>query len=45
VPLGRTVGLQYLRGFVEDMKASGFVKAALERANQADAVIAPAAAN
>jgi hypothetical protein len=27
------------------MKASCFVKAALERANQADAVIAPAAAN
>jgi polar amino acid transport system substrate-binding protein len=45
VPLGRTVGLQYLRGFVEEMKASCFVKAALERANQADAVIAPAAAN
>jgi polar amino acid transport system substrate-binding protein len=45
VPLGRTVGLQYLRTFVEDMKATGFVRKALDRANQPDAVIAPPAVN
>lgn len=44
-PLGRDVGLRYLRNFVEEMKASGFVKQALERANQADAVVAPPADN
>ncbi len=42
-PLGRPAGLAYLRTFVEDMKASGFVAKALERANQPDAVIAPPA--
>jgi polar amino acid transport system substrate-binding protein len=44
-PLGRDLGLRYLRSFVEEMKASGFVKKALERANQPDAVIAPPAEN
>jgi polar amino acid transport system substrate-binding protein len=44
-PLGRDLGLRYLRSFVEEMKASGFVKKALERANQPDAVIAPPADN
>lgn len=44
-PLGRDLGLRYLRSFVEEMKASGFVKKALERANQSDAVIAPPAEN
>jgi hypothetical protein len=33
--------LHYLQSFVEEMKASGFVKAGLERAHQGDAVIAP----
>ena len=41
-PLGRDAGLQYLKAFVEEMKASGFVAKSLERAGQADAVIAPA---
>jgi polar amino acid transport system substrate-binding protein len=41
-PLGRDAGLQYLKTFVEEMKASGFVAKSLERAGQADAVIAPA---
>jgi polar amino acid transport system substrate-binding protein len=44
-PLGRDAGLHYLRNFVEEMKASGFVKKALERAHQPDAVIAPPAEN
>ncbi len=36
-------GLRYLKSFVEDVKASGFVAAALERSHQADAAIAPPA--
>jgi polar amino acid transport system substrate-binding protein len=42
-PLGRDIGLRYLRTFVEEMKASGFARNALDRANQLDAVIAPPA--
>jgi polar amino acid transport system substrate-binding protein len=42
-PLGRDNGLKYLHGFVEEMKASGFVKSALERADQPGDIIAPAA--
>ena len=33
----------YLRGFVEEMKASGFVADALKRSNQPDAAVAPPA--
>jgi polar amino acid transport system substrate-binding protein len=40
VPLGHDAGLQYLRGFVEDMKASGFVRKSLDRAEQTAAVVA-----
>jgi polar amino acid transport system substrate-binding protein len=40
-PLDRNAGLQYLKTFVEEMKASGFVAKSLQRAGQADAVIAP----
>jgi polar amino acid transport system substrate-binding protein len=42
-PLGRDAGLKYLSAFVEEMKASGFVKNALERAGQATDLAAPAA--
>jgi len=42
-PKGRAAGLAYLRGFVEEMKASGFVADALKRSNQPDAVVAPKA--
>jgi len=42
-PKGRPAGLRYLRRFVEEMKASGLVAAALERSGQADAVVAPPA--
>jgi polar amino acid transport system substrate-binding protein len=33
-PKGRTAGAAYLRGFVEEMKASGFVADALTRSRQ-----------
>jgi polar amino acid transport system substrate-binding protein len=42
---GRHAGARYLRAFVEEMKASGFVADALRRSNQPDAVVAPPAAD
>ena len=44
-PKGRLAAIRYLRGFVEEMKASGFVADALRRSNKPDAAVAPAAAN
>ncbi len=44
-PKGRTAAAKYLRGFVEEMKASGFVAEALKRSNQPDAAVAPPATN
>ena len=41
-PKGRTAGAAYLRAFVEEMKASGFVAEALKRSNQTAAVAPPA---
>jgi polar amino acid transport system substrate-binding protein len=41
-PLGRDAGLAYLGGFIEEMRASGFVKAALERSGQSGDLVAPA---
>jgi polar amino acid transport system substrate-binding protein len=41
-PKGRVVGARYLRAFIEEMKASGFVADALKRSNQPDAAVAPA---
>jgi polar amino acid transport system substrate-binding protein len=41
-PRGRAAAAAYLRGFVEEMKASGFVADALKRSNQPDAAVAPA---
>jgi polar amino acid transport system substrate-binding protein len=41
MPKGRAAAANYLRGFVEEMKASGFVADALKRSNQPDAVVAP----
>jgi len=43
LPKGRDVGAAYLRAFVEEMKASGFVADALKRAGQEDATVAGAA--
>jgi polar amino acid transport system substrate-binding protein len=39
---GRELGARYLRKFVEEMKASGFVAEALQRSGQGDATVAPA---
>jgi polar amino acid transport system substrate-binding protein len=38
----REAGARYLRDFIEEMKASGFVADALKRHNQPDAQVAPA---
>jgi polar amino acid transport system substrate-binding protein len=43
MPKGRSKAHEYLKGFVEEMKASGFCAEALERSNQPDAVVAPKA--
>lgn len=39
-PRGRAAGAKYLRAFVDEMKASGFVAQSLQRSNQRDAAIA-----
>jgi polar amino acid transport system substrate-binding protein len=39
-PKGRAAGVHYLREFVEEMKASGFVADALAKSGQTDAVVA-----
>lgn len=44
-PKGREVGARYLKDFVEEMKANGFVADALKRSNQPDAAVAPPATN
>ena len=41
MPKGRPAAARYLRAFVEEMKASGFVADALKRSNQPDAEVAP----
>jgi polar amino acid transport system substrate-binding protein len=42
-PKGREAGARYLREFVEEVKASGFVAAGLQRSGQGDATVAPKA--
>ena len=42
-PKGREAGARYLREFVEEMKASGFVARGLEKSGQGDATVAPRA--
>jgi polar amino acid transport system substrate-binding protein len=42
VPKGRLAGARYLRSFIEEMKATGFIADALKRSNQPDATVAPA---
>ena len=44
VPRGRQAGADWLHGFVEEVKASGFVATALARSGQHEAVVAPPAA-
>jgi polar amino acid transport system substrate-binding protein len=43
MPKGRSKAHEYLKGFVEEMKANGFCADALKRSNQPDAVVAPKA--
>jgi polar amino acid transport system substrate-binding protein len=43
VPKGREGAATYVREFVEQMKASGFIKASLDKSGQRDAEIAPPA--
>jgi len=42
-PKGREAGAKYLREFIEEMKASGFVARALERHRVEGAAVAPPA--
>jgi polar amino acid transport system substrate-binding protein len=42
-PRGRPNGARYLREFIEEAKASGFVASALEKSGQRDAAVAPPA--
>ena len=42
VPQGRPAAAAYVKKFVEEMKASGFVADALKRSGQPDAAVAPA---
>jgi polar amino acid transport system substrate-binding protein len=41
MPQGRPRAADYLKAFVEEMKASGFVAESLKRSNQPDATVAP----
>jgi polar amino acid transport system substrate-binding protein len=41
LPRSRIAGAAYLRVFIEEMKASGFIAAALARSGQDDATVAP----
>jgi len=42
-PRGREAGARYLREFIEEMKASGFVARALEKSGVGGASVAPRA--
>jgi len=42
-PKGREAGARYLRGFIDEMKASGFIAEALGMSGQGDVLIVPAA--
>ena len=42
-PKGREAGARYLREFIEEMKASGFVARGLEKSGQSGATVAPKA--
>jgi len=41
MPRGRPLAVRYLREFVDEMKASGFVAASLQQSGQKDAAVAP----
>ena len=42
-PKDRTQAAEYLRGFIQELKASGFVAALLSKSGQGDAAVAPPA--
>lgn len=44
LPRARAAGLAFVQSFIEEMKACGFVAAALARSGQGDAAVAPPAA-
>jgi polar amino acid transport system substrate-binding protein len=41
MPRGRPLAARYVRDFIEEMKASGFVAASLQKSGQREAVVAP----
>ena len=41
IPRGRPLAARYLRDFIDELKASGFVAQALEKSGQRDAAVAP----
>jgi len=41
LPRGRPLAARYLREFVDELKASGFVAASLQKSGQKDAAVAP----
>jgi len=41
LPRGRPQAARYLRGFIDEMKASGFVQQSLDKSGQKEAVVAP----
>jgi len=41
LPRGRPLAARYLNNFIDELKASGFVAAALEKSGQRDAAVAP----
>jgi polar amino acid transport system substrate-binding protein len=41
VPRGRPLAASYVREFVDEMKASGFVQAGLQKSGQREAIVAP----
>lgn len=41
IPVGRDAALPFLSSFLENLKASGFIRSALDRAGQAGAQVAP----
>lgn len=41
VPRGRPLAIRYLRDFVDELKASGFVAQSLQKSGQTEAVVAP----
>jgi polar amino acid transport system substrate-binding protein len=41
VPRGRPIAIRYLRDFIDELKASGFVATSLQKSGQNEAIVAP----